>query len=45
MVFKEQEFEQDFVTQSTTEPEFVDAIAIINQVFWIRKILGDLHMK
>lgn len=33
-----------FIAQSTTEAEFVAAIAAVNQVLWLKKILVDLHM-
>ena len=36
---------QDFVTQSTTEAEFVAAAASVNQALWLRKILSDLQIK
>ncbi|KAF3613406.1 Fanconi-associated nuclease 1 -like protein, partial [Capsicum annuum] len=36
---------QDIVAQSTAETEFVAATAAVNQAFWLKKILIDLHME
>ncbi|PHU21266.1 Fanconi-associated nuclease 1 -like protein [Capsicum chinense] len=36
---------QDIVAQSTAEAEFVAAKAAVNQAFWLKKILIDLHME
>ncbi|XP_047252241.1 secreted RxLR effector protein 161-like [Capsicum annuum] len=35
---------KDIVAQSTTEAEFMAAIAAVNQALWLRKIFVDLHM-
>ncbi|RDX88992.1 Copia protein, partial [Mucuna pruriens] len=36
---------QEVVTQSTAEVEFITAIAVVNQVIWLRNILIDLGLK
>ena len=36
---------QEIVAQSTVEAEFIAAIAAVNQVLWLKKILYDLHFQ
>nr|KYP66216.1 Copia protein [Cajanus cajan] len=36
---------QEVVAQSTAEAEFIAAVAVVNQVIWLRNILIDLGLK
>lgn len=36
---------QEIVAQSTAKAEFIAATEAVNQVYWLRKIMCDLHLE
>ena len=36
---------QDILAYSTVEAKFVEAIGEVDQIFWLKKILVDLHIE